>query len=286
MQFIKIKEASERNNFLDLPEITWFYPSTLLLVGHLFREYYPDNRYVCSRMPWINDSLDLIMGVREGPREEPAIIPVVVLPKESSERDSFLKILYQPFKGRWKKVGGKGTYGHIVNELADNVYGLSECDKSVAMVQCYPVEKFTELCFLDDGITFNGSYQKAGLEFGGREAIENAVTGVSAKGEDNGRGIISCINLVVDGYKGDILIVSGNTAFYCGQRGEMVFDLPALGHLDGTMVTVRMPFHKKELDRSKYIGEETRPVNKDRKYGFLKERYGCMDCGWGIYGEF
>ena len=115
---------------------------------------------------------------------------------------------------------------------------------------------------VDDGMTIGGSLRKAG--FGGlsdKAAIERVLAeGISAKGAgERGYGIRTNVSMYTSGLKGGVLIVSGAGAVELtfsessGRVSQSNYCLEGSSStLDGTLISVRIPFPTGEVDIHDY----------------------------------
>lgn len=87
------------------------------------------------------------------------------------------------------------------------------------------------------------------------DAIRKAVNGLSTKDKTRGFGLNTSINLYVNGVGGSLLLVSRNGAFYMDndEIDEKLYNLSSEYHLDGTLITFRIPYPAKEVNIYDYV---------------------------------
>jgi len=157
------------------------------------------------------------------------------------------------------KFGGEAAFKYILNELVDNIYEHSKFTEAFVMAQTYPKIKFIEICFFDNGITIPGSFNKTGKRVDDTTAIAEAINGESTKpGTERGYGLGSSIQLATKGLNGQVLIVSAGAAIQFNEcQTPTVFDLTEQKRLNGTLVSVKIPFTDEQVDIYPYV--EGRP---------------------------
>ena len=121
------------------------------------------------------------------------------------------------------------------------------------MAQRYEKKRFVEICFFDDGMTINGSFLRKGMKFSDSDAIIKALNGLSSKSKERGYGLSSSLNLFVNGLKGELFIVSGNGAIYYTKKTQKIYRFPDKYRLNGTLISVRIPYPAKDVNFYDYI---------------------------------
>lgn len=97
---------------------------------------------------------------------------------------------------------------------------------------------------MDNGISIPGSFKEFGYNFKNDcEAIINAVNGLSTKNNNDfierGTGLNNTVNIVTNGAKGAVLIVSGNGLVQITQNNVIVDTIPD-NYIDGTLISLRL----------------------------------------------
>jgi hypothetical protein len=252
LDFCCIKEESCKKNIIDLSNKLWFYPTTLLPLGVYIKKYRASMKY----LPPAEERIEKYIGLMINPAQmyHSSYVPLVILPQDQTEVNRLLSNLSPP-KNAWGIVGGKSTYETLIDELVDNIYEHSEFSNAAVMAQRYDRKEIIELCILDDGISIPGSYKKhLGLEFDGVKAIEEAINGRSTKSEERGHGLYDSIKLVSEGMSGEIMIVSGDGIFYRDKSNNKLYSLQDENYrLDGTLISIRLPFQRKDVLWYEYI---------------------------------
>ena len=257
LNFCQIRKESYKTGVIDLSNRNLFYPTTFLpLCDHIKKHKQtmgyipPSDHTTCSYIDKI------IHPSNHQCHKSKSRMHIINLPKnDTTTANKTLCNLY-PAENEWIIVGGKSTYTCIINEIVDNIYQHSEFNNASAMAQKHDKEGFIELSFFDDGITISGSYEKhLGLEFDGTKAIMKAINGFSTKHEvGRGTGLYNSIKLVSEGMKGDVMIVSGDGMFYIKQSENHSYKLDHENNkLRGTLISIRIPFQKKEVLWYEYI---------------------------------
>ena len=148
--------------------------------------------------------------------------------------------------------GGLSAVEYLTYELTENMYKHSSFKNASIMAQRYPSKNFTEICFVDDGVSIPGNFSRCGLDFvDDADAIEQAVNGVSTQGEFNHRGW--GLNNIVKMYKeanGEIFIASRRGAIYLSSNETNLYPLNNKYNMVGTLISLRIP--KVKVDTSSY----------------------------------
>jgi hypothetical protein len=257
LKFCSIREESINENRIDLSDNHWFYPTTLLPLGD----------FILSKTGWefippadenlCNYVLLMMHSGTIHSTSAKSYLPIIKLPKSDTGRgQEALKRLY-PQDGNWKIIGGQNAYMLLIEELTANIYDHSEFSNAMVMGQRYDNKGFVELCIFDNGISIAGSYEhRLGIKSTGLEAIKQAIRGYSTKSNvERGTGLPNTLNLVVDGLKGEIMIVSGDGLLFMDDFSNALgVDLKEESHrLKGTLVSVRFPLQSGEVNVYDYI---------------------------------
>jgi len=179
-------------------------------------------------------------------------LPLIQLPEKRNEANPIIEKL-QHLCDNGKNLGGLMAFGYFLGETIDNVYDHSQFAHAYVFAQMYPKIGFSEIALIDDGISIQGSYRKAGYAFNDTEALLKVIEGISAKDKERGFGLRTNIRLFTEGLKGEFLVVSGGAALYVDQANKKVFKLEPSQGLQGTLVCVRLPYPTKEVNIYDYI---------------------------------
>jgi hypothetical protein len=194
-----------------------------------------------------------IFNTKIDERRSRSYVPLVQLPSDFKDVDPFLENVYEIQKDDFSAFGGEQAFKYVVSELVDNIYEHSKFKNAFVMAQRYPNLGYLELAFLDNGITIQGSYKAYGMRFKPWEAIIEALNGVSTKSKERGWGLASSTKLFKDGLGGRILIVSGGGGLYLERSKQLLYKLRRDMHLEGTLISLRVPYPCEVVDIYKYI---------------------------------
>lgn len=141
-----------------------------------------------------------------------------------------------------------------VDEIISNIEDHSEAEYGWINAQYYPSKEYLDICIVDRGITINGKYQKVGKNFGDdREALKCALLGESAKPEKiRGSGLPTFTSMITQGFKGEMVIISGNAIVYANEKSDPVVQKLSV-RWDGTIVALRIPKNSKSIDYTLHI---------------------------------
>jgi len=256
LAFCQIRNESYRTGKIDLSDREWFYPTTLLPLGDHIKKNKQNIKYIPPTRSSVNNYIEIMVDSLDPlSYDGQSFVPLINLPKnDTTKANKLLCGLYH--ENEWIIVGGKEAYTWVINELVDNIYQHSEFNNAAVMAQRYERKKFIELCFFDNGISIPGSYNKhLGREFNGIEAIREAINGLSTKHEKGrGTGLADSIKLVSRGMKGEVMVVSDDGIFYKNQSDIDWYILKdEINKLNGTLISIRIPFQKKEVLWYEYL---------------------------------
>jgi len=251
LHYCSIKNSGEKVGTIDLKEIGWIYPSTLLPIVLYLKSRNLKDFFIKPKKKFVADYIDRVLNgnmVRGH-----SSFPMVTLPTDVKRSGSILQDIYS-FCDEGKECGGTLAFKYIVGEITTNIYEHSSFSTALVMAQKYPTKGFMDICFVDNGITIAGSFKKVGMLFEDYEAIDAAIRGTSSKMNlERGYGLITNINMLAQGYGGSVLIVSGCGAyFYHGNPKG--YKLRESTKFDGTLVSMRVPYPSKEVNLYEYTG--------------------------------
>ncbi len=235
---------------LNLSKVSWIYPSKLLSLVSFLKNHknmeiiYPMTESV---QRYFKTALSGDMAYHKK-----IYLPMIQLPEKRNEANPIIEQL-QHLCHNGKNLGGLMAFGYFLGEMIDNVYDHSQFAHAYVFAQMYPKMKFSEIALIDDGISIQGSYRKAGYVFNDAEALLKAIEGVSAKDKERGFGLRTNVRLFTEGLKGEFLVVSGGAALYVDQTNKKVFKLEPSQSLQGTLVCVRLSYPAKEVNIYDFI---------------------------------
>ena len=141
---------------------------------------------------------------------------------------------------------------YLIGEAVDNISEHSQSQRGYIFMQYYPNKSYLDVCIADNGITILGSYRKI-PEKGivtDAEAIRWASAGISTKNvpgaENRGYGIGTSKKMLVNGLGGEYFILSGGAFHIKNQSRDHYVTLPPTLRWQGTIIALRIPFHKKD----------------------------------------
>lgn len=243
LSYCNYKKSSLESGFLDLTKEKFIQPTTLLPLIMFYKKErskiklkLPLKKGVGTYIKIVTDSSSYFYS------DGRSYLPIVSLPKEKEKSLGILDRLYD-FTGEGKEYGGENTFKYLVGEMVDNIYQHSEFNNAMVMAQKYPKKKYADICFIDDGISINGSFKKKGLFLEEDYiAIEEAINGLSTKDKDRGTGLNTNFRIFTEGLNGEILIISGRGGVLYGRHGHTPYILKQENILDGTLINIRVPY--------------------------------------------
>jgi hypothetical protein len=197
-----------------------------------------DDYDVCSYL----DTIGFPNGVTELPSKTKRYLPITKLPP--IEENNLLseyedRILSQV---NTHDCSFKTSLKYLTSELVNNVNEHANIDHYWILAQYYPVKNTCEIAMADCGIGYKKSYVGTDFEVDtDLEAIENALEGKSSKSarlhiSERGKGIPSIVNLFVNGYGGNLIIVSGTSMVYYRKNEKTHLSLKS--YWNGSLVVI------------------------------------------------
>lgn len=251
LSFCKLKNKALEEKKLDLSGKKWFYPTELLPMIAFMK-----NNKIETLLP-SSQSVRKYFEIMSGKKisfsgSSKSYLPLIGLTKERKEATLIIERLHK-LCNEGREVCGPDAFFYLLSEMIDNIYDHSQFNNSYVFAQTYKNKQFSEIAIMDDGITIEGSYNKAKYDLSNKNAILEALRGVSTKMDDRGFGLRTSVNLFTKGLKGKFLIVSGKEAVYIDEKEQKLFKLDSPLYLQGTLISVRLPYPSKEVNIYEYV---------------------------------
>jgi anti-sigma regulatory factor (Ser/Thr protein kinase) len=147
---------------------------------------------------------------------------------------------------------------YILAEMVDNITEHSESERGYLFAQSYPSKGYIDICIADQGITLKGSFDKAGMMFSGDVAAMRAANDCKSSknlpsAENRGYGIYTSKNMLIEGLRGQFMMMSGSAIYLKDKKMYDIIELPRGFRLDGTLVALRLPYQNKDFLYTKYF---------------------------------
>ncbi len=243
---------SVHDSHIDLSDEVFFRPTTLLplysfIISKKLQIIMPTNKNTKNYLTTImTRQLDNVFSTNR------TYLPFVQFPISQGDVNRILDYLYMI--QNINDYGGENAFKYLIGEIVDNIYQHSEFRKAYALAQAYKKMGYMDVCFIDDGITINGCFQKHNIvSFNDVEAIDEATKGLSTKGEERGTGLESSAKIITNGLIGSFLIVSGKGALNIERDGKNMIPLNDFCKFNGTLVIIRIPYRKETIDIFDYL---------------------------------
>ncbi|MHB1806889.1 MAG: hypothetical protein ACYCR2_07815 [Thermoplasmataceae archaeon] len=158
----------------------------------------------------------------------------------------------------YKPVGGTNAFKYLMSELIDNMYQHSEFNIAYTMCQVIRKKKYVEICFLDNGISIPGNFERHEIDFkDDPTAIKMAVDGISTKGDyesgERGFGLQSTLNMYCEGAQAEAMVVSRNGIYYKNSKEYELYNLNADQLFLGTIISIKFPIRSKDIEYIRYL---------------------------------
>ena len=253
-KFEKImKKVKSTSKTIDTTGENFLAPTTLIPL--LCEQEKREIPIVCN-----DNTFDYVKRIIRG-EETNTNTPYQILPKSAQERQD-KELSVNMMKKIDSQYGGRYTLAYLFAELTNNIYDHTPFEEELASqgytyAQEYPKLKKLDLCVMDDGLSIPGRFEKSGIDFDDPcHAIEIAISHHSTAPEDKdtrGDGLWSTIRLVVEGNRGNVLIVSGKGCLHILSKERYRYYL--LNNEDifkGTLISMRLN-HWEVQDHYSYI---------------------------------
>lgn len=148
---------------------------------------------------------------------------------------------------------------YIIEETLDNVTEHSRSDRGFIFAKANPGNGYLDISIADRGITLLGSYKSlSGNEIADDlEAIKAANRGISSKNlaeaENRGYGIYTSKKMIIDGLRGQYMMISGGAFYLKDDQYDNFFFLPEDCRWEGTVVSFRLYYNSPDFSYIKYI---------------------------------
>lgn len=139
----------------------------------------------------------------------------------------------------------------LTSELLANIREHARVDDYWILAQYWNASRTCEIAMCDTGIGYKESYRGTPFEVEQHvDAIQNALHGRSSKSsEERGAGIPTIVRMFVEGYGGEVVILSGDSLLYVHKNESM----PHQSNINwqGSLVGIR--FKLKQIDFYQYL---------------------------------
>ncbi|HLC76848.1 MAG TPA: hypothetical protein VJH04_01450 [archaeon] len=138
----------------------------------------------------------------------------------------------------------------LTSELQTNVEQHSRVGSYWILAQYWKKTETCEICMADTGIGYKESYKGTEHEVkDDTSAILNAIEGISSKTpEERGAGIPGILKIFIDGYKGELVMLSGNALLHLQDKKPTIYTCPI--SWKGCFIGIR--FKLRDINIEKY----------------------------------
>lgn len=247
---------------LDLSDVKWVLPCTVILIGGKLREVlekgaevdyiHPENTKVKE---WLSD-----IGFPFGKtRDGSTFVSLSHFANNSLNPNQVNEEANKVLEKIENKIPNSfgDSIGHILGELADNIDGHSKFSFASLIAQYFPKKEYLDLAVFDNGITIPFNFEKNNISFNkDSDAIKRALWGeVTTKKNEKmrGYGLKSCREISLKEIKGELHIVSRRGIIILNEDKDPKFhDFEDIG-LEGTFLYFRLPTPKKKVNIYPYL---------------------------------
>lgn len=248
-----IDECIKNDEIISISEIGWVYPMSILPIavhannnGALLY-YSGDDNNIDSYL----DTIGFPEGVTSLSYINSNYIPITKIscglenPILSDYEERILCNVSEKYRSSF--VNG---LKFLTSELQNNVEEHADIGHYWIFAQYWEKTKTCEICIADTGIGYKESYKGTKYEVNNHyNAINNALQGWSCKPiKERGCGVSGIMRMFIEGYKGELMIMSGNALLYVNKKKPIMYKSPV--SWNGAIVGLK--FTLKNIDVSKY----------------------------------
>lgn len=257
VEYAQIKAEYAKSGKVDLRRIVFIYPTTLLPLIPLIL-----NNPSCYVEPARTAPREYVSTLLHPPPQGlgKSHVALAPLPQNRAESEKVLEAVYAMCDRPNHDSSAKSVFAYAISELVANIYDHSKYSRALVLAQAYDHKRFLDLSFFDNGVTIPGSF---GTDAPGSpgELIRMALNGKSIKGTSRGFGLRTAFKLFTDGCGADFFVASDGGAVYGGSEVEaygetnrpLQYKLHRSSKIDGTLITVRIPFDLPPVNIYKYV---------------------------------
>ncbi len=238
------KESQNRKSIsLDLSEIHWFIPCSMILISNKLKELLDKGINIHYKPPLhkkVKQHMEKIGFPLGGERDGGSYVSIKHFKKDERKKNQVneqVNDLLDSIEGKLPYQFGD-SIKYILGELSDNIDEHSEFEYASLMAQYYPNKKIVDIAIFDNGISIPSLFEKHKIQFkNDAEAINKAVSGkVTTKKEEQmrGFGLRTCSNLSIEGLGGELHIVSRNEILILKSKKEPILHEIKENPLKGT----------------------------------------------------
>jgi hypothetical protein len=183
-------------------------------------------------------------------------IPISILKKDNVASRDRMEALFseQIYKILGSVSGAQDAIIYPISELVTNIFEHSKQDKGYIFSQFYPAKDYLDICIVDRGRGFSGTYkEEKNIILSDSEAIIEAMKGHSVKSKERGFGIRTSKRVICEGLRGGaFILLSGSAALVAENGKENLVELKDF-YWQGTIISYRIPKPETGINISQYL---------------------------------
>jgi hypothetical protein len=246
---------------LDLSEVTWVLPCSIILISSKLKEIIlkgAEVSYISPKNAKVKEWLSNIgfpLGKENDGSTFVSIKHFLNDPSNKNQVNEQTNSLIDSMEDKIPNNFGDSVK-YILGEISDNMDDHSNFTFGSLMAQYYPKKEHLDLAILDNGITIPFNFEKNNISFEkDSDAIKKAVYGEvsTKKGEKmRGYGLRSCKDISLEGINGELHIVSRKGLLILKEGSSNFYDFKGVS-LDGTFLYFRLPTPKNKVSIYPYL---------------------------------
>ena len=257
VEYVQVKAAHAESGKVDLKNVRFIYPTTLLPLSMLILEDPSGYTKPDHAVPRGHISAVLHPSSQRQGKSHIALAP---LTHDKAKSYTALQAIYDMSDRPDHHNSTRSAFAYAMAEIVSNIYEHSEFSRALVLGQRYDHKGFLDLSFIDDGVTIPGSLM-AKVSGSPSDLIRTALNGKSIKDESRGFGLRTTFKMFTDGIGADFFVASGGGAVYGGKEVKsyggkdcaLQYDLQGVAKIDGTLITMRIPLEPPAIDIYRYV---------------------------------
>lgn len=249
-KFEKILKNYNGEGVLNLSNENFLAPTTLLPILHYGKRIGANYKVKDNSGQYVKR----VLGLTE---HTSTTVPFTEIKNE----DNLVFDFYCLFPKDFREFMGKNNLIFLIEEMVNNIYDHSNFSIAHTLAQHYPYGNAVDICFIDNGLSIPGNFEKYGFNFENDEdAIDQAINGKSTKIDEGyrGTGLNNTINLVTKGFGGSVLIASRNGLVYITKNNKYKLHIKH-NFIQGTLISFRLEMKiDKDVNFNSYVSHNIR----------------------------
>ncbi|WP_337860401.1 ATP-binding protein [Ferroplasma sp.] len=234
-EYLKVMNKCFDAGLIDLGDYKFIDPEFLLLIFPLLNNKNIKYKNPVSQL--CSNYIDFNLKNYNQVLSDTNTIPVSTL--NDKNYNAILKEIFNIIEKNLKlPSNAKNLTGYMIGELFDNIEQHSGSSNNYLILQYYD-KLGLEISIYDDGIGIPGDFKIHGIrKKDDSECLEEAISGISTKGEERGYGL-NTINNIISSNKGvEFIIISGQGIYHYLNNSKSIYNVEEKYKFNGTLISI------------------------------------------------